>query len=294
MNRRPQARGERSGPTQLPAPGPRSPAARRAKRAALLVLCSILLATLSANWLAPYDYQQQLRCDPDRAPDRQHPLGTDSLGRDRLSRLLYGGRISLTAAPAAALLAVTIALASALFFGCLGGMWERAFAVATDLCLSLPWLFLLLAVRAMLPLNVSPAASIAVTFSLLGLLGWAGPSRILLAAVKQHLASDFALAARAAGSPTARLALVHVLPNLMPVALAQFLVTAPAFLLAEANLALLGLGVAEPTPSWGNLLGELEDFSHVGRQPWVIAPLLALALVVSCFHLSVSDTEENL
>ena len=89
------------------------------------------------------------------------------------------------------------------------------------------------------------------------------------------------------------MALVHVLPNLLPVALAQFLVTAPAFLLSEANLSLLGLGVAEPTPSWGNLLRELEDFSRLGRQPWVAAPLLALALVVSCFHLAVARKEAH-
>jgi len=200
----------------------------------------------------------------------------------------------MVAAPAAALLAVALALAAGLLAGCLGAWCERAFTVVTDLCLSLPWLFLLLAVRALLPLNVPPAASIAVTFSLLGLLGWAGPSRILLAAVKGHLASDFALAARAAGSPPWRIALVHILPNLLPVALAQFLVTAPAFLLAEANLSLLGLGVAEPNPSWGNLLRDLEDFSRVSRQPWIAAPLVALALVVSCFHIAVAGEEEQL
>ena len=90
----------------------------------------------------------------------------------------------------------------------------------------------------MLPLNVGPAASILVTFGLLGTLGWAGPSRIVTAAVKRHLASDFVLAARAAGCPLWRIALVHVLPHLMPVAAAQFWVTAPAFLLSEANLGL--------------------------------------------------------
>ena len=262
--------------------------------AALLVLAAVFLAVLSAGWLSPYDYRQQVRDDAARPPCRQHPLGADALGRDRLSRLLYGGQVSLAAAPAAALAAVTLALSAALLVGCLAGWWERAFGVATDLCLSLPWLFLLLAVRALLPLNVSPAASIAITFSLLGLLGWAGPSRILLEAVKSHLASDFALAARAAGSPTWRLALVHILPNLLPLALAQFLVTAPAFLLAEANLALLGLGVAEPTPSWGNLLRELEDFPRLSREPWVAAPLAALVLVVSCFHLAVADAEDRI
>jgi peptide/nickel transport system permease protein len=259
--------------------------------AAMLVLGAILLALLGADWIAPHPYQTQFRDDTSARPSRQYPLGTDALGRDRLSRLLYGGRISMLMAPLAALLAVTLALLAGLSAGCLGGWWERVAATVTDLCLSLPWLFLLLAARAMLPLNVGPLASILVTFGLLGLLGWAGPSRILLAAVKRHLASDFVLAARAAGCPLWRIALVHLLPHLMPVAAAQFWVTAPAFLLAEANLGLLGLGVAEPTPSWGNLLREMENLSQVARNPWIAAPLAALVLVVGCSHLVVSAEE---
>jgi peptide/nickel transport system permease protein len=194
-------------------------------------------------------------------------------------------------APLAALLAVTLAMAAGLSAGCLGGWWERALSTVTDLCLSLPWLFLLLAARAMLPLNVGPEASILVTFALLGLLGWAGPSRIMLAAVKRHLASEFVLSARAAGCPRWRIALVHVFPHLLPAASAQFWVTAPAFLLSEANLGLLGLGVAEPTPSWGNLLREMENLSQVVRCPWIAAPLVALVLVIGCSHLVASAKE---
>ena len=85
-----------------------------------------------------------------------------------------------------------------------------------------------------------------------------------------------------------RIALVQVLPNLRPVAAAQFWVTAPAFLLSEANLGLLGLGVAEPVPSWGNLLREMENLSQVARNPWMAAPLVALAIVVGCFQLAIS------
>lgn len=258
------------------------------RRAAMAALCAILLALLCANWIAPYGYEEQFRADPGASPSRQYRLGTDALGRDRLSRLLYGGRISLVLAPLAALLAVTLALLAGLTAGCLGGWWERVVSTAMDLCLSLPWLFLLLAVRALLPLNASPTTSIVVTFALLGLLGWAGPSRIILAAVKRHLASDFVLTARGAGCRPWRIALVQILPNLRPVAAAQFWVTAPAFLLSEANLGLLGLGVAEPAPSWGNLLREMENLSQVPRHPWLAAPLVALILVVSCFQLAIA------
>jgi ABC-type dipeptide/oligopeptide/nickel transport system permease subunit len=258
------------------------------RRAAVILLGIIFVTLLAANFLAPHSYQTQYREAASAQPSRQHLLGTDALGRDRFSRLLYGGRISMLLAPAAALIAVAIALLVGLAAGCLGGWRERAAMGVADLVLSLPWLFLLLAARAMLPLNVAPAASIAITFALLGLLGWAGPSRILLAAVKRQLQSDFVLLARAGGCGRWRVALVHILPNLKPVALAQFWIAAPAFLLSEANLGLLGLGVAEPAPSWGSLLRELESFSDVTRNPWMLTPLVVLVVVVSCFQLAVS------
>ena len=259
--------------------------------AAIVLLGAILLALVCADWVAPHPYQAQFRDDPLAPPSAKFPLGTDALGRDRLSRLLYGGRISMVMAPLAALLAVALALLAGLVAGCLGGWWERAAALVTDLCLSLPWIFLLLAVRALLPLNVGAEASVLTTFGLLGLLGWAGPSRIILAAVKRQLASDFVLAARAAGCPLWRIALVHVLPHLIPVASAQFWVTAPAFLLSEANLGLLGLGVEEPMPSWGNLLRELENLPQVVQTPWIAAPLVALVLVAGCAHLASTAKE---
>jgi len=256
------------------------------RRAAMVVLLAVLVVLLCAEWVAPYGYQEQFRDDIGVAPCRQYRLGTDALGRDRLSRLIYGGRISMVLAPLAALVSVGLALLAGLTAGYLGGWWERAATAAMDLCQSLPWLFLLLAVRTMLPLNSDPAASVVATFALLGLLGWAGPARIALAAVKRHLASDFVLAARSQGCSEWRIAWEQVLPNLRPVAEAQFWVTAPAYLLSEANLGLLGLGVAEPAPSWGNLLRELENLSLVARNPWVAAPLAALVLVVSCFQLA--------
>jgi peptide/nickel transport system permease protein len=127
-----------------------------------------------------------------------------------------------------------------------------------------------------------------VTFGLLGLLGWAAPSRVMLASVQRHLRSDFVLLARASGCRRGRLALVHLAPNLMPLVLAQFLVTTPIFLLAEATLGLLGLGVPEPLPSWGGLLQELENLPSIATTPWILAPLLVLIAVVSLFHVLVS------
>jgi peptide/nickel transport system permease protein len=134
-------------------------------------------------------------------------------------------------------------------------------------------------------------ATVLVTFGLLGLLGWAGPCRVLLAAVKRHRRSDFALLAEASGCSRWRIAALQVTPNLLPLALAQFLVTAPAFLLAEANLGLLGLGVPEPLPSLGAMLRDLESLPAVVLQPLLVAPAVLLFLLVSCFQLLVSADE---
>jgi ABC-type dipeptide/oligopeptide/nickel transport system permease subunit len=249
------------------------------RRSAAIVLLSITLLLLLAGFVAPHPYATQFREATNASASRQFLLGTDGLGRDRFSRMLYGGRISLLCAPAAALLSSLMALLIALVAGCLGRRAER---------LSLPWLFALLAVRAVLPLNAAPWAGVLATFGLLGLLGWAGPARVILAAVKRQQESDFILFARANGTSGWRVATVHLLPNLLPLVCAQFLVTVPAFLLAEANLGLLGLGIPEPIPSLGGLLRELENLPGATAHPWMFVPALLLFAVISSFHLLVS------
>jgi ABC-type dipeptide/oligopeptide/nickel transport system permease subunit len=107
---------------------------------------------------------------------------------------------------------------------------------------------------------------------------------VLLAAVKRQRGSEFVLAAEAAGCRGWRIAAVQVAPNVLPVAAAQFLVTVPAFLLAEANLGLLGLGVPEPLPSLGGMLRDLENLPGIARHPLVLAPAVLLFAVVSLFH----------
>lgn len=255
----------------------------RSMAAALLL--AVFLATLLAEVIAPAPYATQFRAEPNARVSRRHPLGTDELGRDAFSRLLYGSRISLLLAPAAALLATLIAAAVGGVAGYLGGWWERVVLSVTDLSLALPWLFLLLTVRATLPLDVSPWASVVITFALLGLLGWAVSARVVCAGARALRNSEFVLQARASGCPSVRLLVRHILPNLKPVLFAQFWVSIPLFILSEANLGILGLGVAEPLPSWGSLLRELENYPAVEANPWKLAPLALLVIVVSCFQL---------
>lgn len=262
---------------------------RAARIVAIAFLVVVFTASMAANWIAPAPYAKQFRDIPDAAPSHQHPLGTDDLGRDRLSRLLYGTRISLLLAPGAALLASALAGVIGGAAGFAGGAIESCVMAATDLVLSLPWLFLLITVRAFLPLNVSPLVSVAITFALLGCLGWAAAARVVCAGARGLRDSDIVLLARATGSSGWRLLWRHVVPNLRPVLAAQFWISVPVFILTEANLGILGLGVSEPLPSWGSLLRELQSFSAYSAQPWLFAPLILLVLTVSCFHLALEE-----
>jgi peptide/nickel transport system permease protein len=256
------------------------------RRAARWILTGIFGLMLGADWFAPHPHDYQFRDEIAAAPSRAHPLGTDAVGRDRWSRLLHGGRISILLAPAAAAVSVGIALLAGLG-AAVGGGWRRNTVMTLiDLFLSLPWLFLLLAVRGLLPLNTAPLVSIGVTFALLGLLGWPGPARVISAAAERQLASDYALLARAGGGSSWGIAIRHVVPNLAPVALAQFWTTAPAYLITEANLALLGLGVSEPMPSWGNLLRDLQNLAALPHDPAAAAPLLLLVITLGCCQLA--------
>jgi len=258
---------------------------------ACVVLIAVCALSLAANWLAPAGYSKQFRETPNSPPSRAHLLGTDDVARDRFARVLYGTRISLLLAPAAALVSTALAALIGGLAGYLGGIWFKLARAFTDLFLSLPWLFLLITVRALLPLNVSPLVSVLITFLILGLLGWAASARVLSTSAAALRNSDFVLQARASGLRGPRLFLIHVLPNLKPILYAQFWISIPVFILSEANLGILGLGVAEPLPSWGSLLRELEGLISFREEPWRLVPLLLLILVMTSFQLLLSNEE---
>jgi len=256
------------------------------------ILCAVFAAGLLAGSLTHDSYALQFREAPNAAPSARHPMGTDALGRDLLVRVAYGTRVSLLLAPAAALLATLIAGLFGGVAGLAGGWSEKVILSAADLSMALPLLFVLIALRALLPLDVSPVISVIATFVTLGALGWPASLRVVWAAARNLCNSDFLLLARAGGCPPVRILLRHVLPNLRPVLFAQFWISIPIFILTEATLSMLGLGVMEPLPSWGNLLKGLEDFSAVRANPWMLSPLLLLVVVVICFQFVLPAREE--
>jgi peptide/nickel transport system permease protein len=261
------------------------------QKVAATILCTILVVMVLASIFVPAPFARQFRDIPNAGPSTTHPLGTDPLGRDSLSRLLYGTRVSLLLAPAAALLSTIIAAVLGSAAGFMGGWFERIVLALTDLSLSLPWLFLLLTVRAMLPLDVPPMLSVVIAFLMMGLLGWQASVRVICTAARGIKDSDFLLLARSTGCKPTRLLLRHVAPNLRSLFYAQFLISIPLFILTEANLSILGLGVMEPMPSWGNLLRGFEDFSALSANPLRLVPLILLVVVVMCFQLVLPSQE---
>lgn len=257
---------------------------RVARLASVLVLVVAAVASIGTHVLAPAGYEHQFRQLPDAAPSAQHPLGTDDLGRDSLARLLYGMRVSLMLAPLAAVLATLMAGLIGGIAGYCGGWIEDGCTLVIDLFLSIPWLFLLIAVRAALPLDTSPEASVMITFLLLGMLGWAASARVICAGAKGLMGSDFVWSARAMGYSRIKLIRLCLMPNLRGTLAAQFWISIPVFIIAEANLGALGLGVAEPLPSLGSLLRELQDFTMLRWEPWRLLPLIVLFAIVSAFQ----------
>ena len=253
---------------------------RPARLAAMALLGLLVLFSGAAGWLRPAGCAAQFRDSPAASPSFRFPFGTDDLGRDLLARTLYGMRFSLVLAGAAALAATAIAALAGIAAGYAGGPLEHALEMVTSLLMSLPWLFVLLLMRAVMPLDIPPEQSAWVTFLLLALLGWAPAARVLAASARSLRGSGFAFRARAEGAGTWTLLCRHLLPNLRDMLWAQFLILLPGFILSEATLSFLGLGVAEPLPSWGALLRDLEDYSAVAEQPWRLAPLVLMFLTV--------------
>jgi len=250
------------------------------RRIAIVLLLAVGLCALFASSIAPYDYSRQFRESPNAAASPRFFMGTDDLGRDRFSRLIYATRVSILLAPAAALVSILIALLMSSITAARTKLADHVLSGFTTLCLSLPWIFLFITLRALLPLNTRPLASILITFGLMGIAGWAWPARIFTASIRQMKQSGWLLHARASGIPASRIALVHAWPHLRALAVAQFRILVPAYILSEASLGLLGLGVAEPVPSWGNLLAELQHPGRVQDNPWILAPLALLMLVM--------------
>jgi len=252
--------------------------ARRAAAFGLLVIAAFVLLALAAPLIAPQDPLATSWGAIRKAPSLAHWFGTDEIGRDVLSRVIFGARASLLAGVVAVLIALSIGVPVGLLAGYAGGKTDLLISRLTDALLACPFLILAIALAAFLGPSLTNAM-IAIGIS-------ATPVFIRLTrgqtlAVK---AEDYVLAARAIGNPPWRIALRHVLPNVAPALIVQSTLAIAAAIIAEASLSFLGLGQQPPAPSWGSMLNTAKNY--VDNAPWMaVWPGVSIFLLVLSFNL---------
>ena len=262
---------------------PRSAVMRRLLRRpaaaiGLAVIVLFVLVALCASWIAPYDPIATSFAAVRKAPSAGHWFGTDEIGRDVLSRVVFGARASLLAGVVSVLISLSIGVPVGLLAGYAGGTTDMLISRITDALLACPFLILSIALAAFLGPSLTNAM-IAIGIS-------ATPVFIRLTrgttlAVK---AEDFVLAARAIGNAPWRVAIRHVLPNIVPPLLVQATLAIAAAVIAEASLSFLGLGQQPPQPSWGSMLNTAKNY--IDNAPWMaIWPGVSIFLLVLSFNL---------
>lgn len=213
-----------------------------------------------------------------------HLLGTDGFGRDLLSRLLHAARISLFLGLAAALASIALGTLIGTAAGYCGGWIDTLAMRCCELLMALPWLYLLLAVRAFLPLDVDGDVALAGTLVLLAGLGWAVPARLIRGAVVGLRQRQFVRAAEGFGASHGALVRHHVLPHIRGLILVQLFLAVPRYVLAEVTLSFLGLGMAEPYASWGTLLADAANLSALTSYSWLLIPAWVLIPIILSYH----------
>ena len=262
---------------------PWSRAWRRLKRrkgamAALVVVVLLILLAVLAPWVAPYDPTATSFATVRKPPSWAHWLGTDEVGRDVLSRVIWGARASLSAGLVSVGIAVGAGVPLGLLAGYAGGWIDAVLSRLVDAMLAIPFLILAIALSAFLGPSLSNAMiAIGVTATPVFV-------RLTRGQTLGAKVEDYVEAARAVGNPHWRIALVHILPNILPALLVQATLSIAAAIIAEATLSFLGLGQQPPAPSWGSMLNAAQRF--LVNAPWMAMwPGLAIFLTVLSFNL---------
>ena len=244
-----------------------------------VIILLLIFVAIFGGVLAPYQYAEMHLIDRLQGSSARYLLGTDHIGRDLFSRIIYGARLSLTVGLAATALNVVVAVLIGGISGFFGGKLDLAVQRFVDAWMAFPGLLILLTIMSIVGRGIPQMILV------LGIAGGIGGSRVVRGAVIGIKENDYFLAARAIGSPTTATLMRHVLPNIMAPVIIIFSITVGAVIIAEASLSFLGFGVPVNIPSWGAML------SNEGRLYMEVAPRLAmwpgvcLTAVVFCFNM---------
>ena len=243
-----------------------------------IVVVLLILVAVLADVLAPYGFLEVHLRDRLQGSSAQYPLGTDQLGRDLLSRVIYGARLSIAVGLAATSINVVVALLIGGTSGFLGGKFDLAVQRFVDAWMAFPGLLILLTIMSLVGRGVTQIIVV------LGIAGGIGGSRVVRGAVVGIKENLYFQAAEAIGASKWRAFVRHVLPNIMPVAIIIFSINIGGVMIAEASLSFLGFGLPPTVPSWGGLLSR-EGREYMERAPW-LAVWPGLCLTITVFSLN--------
>lgn len=218
------------------------------------------------------------------SPAKIFLFGSDIHGRDILSRILYGARISLSISLVGVFLSFVLGLIMGGISGYFGGWVDNLLMRVGEVIMSIPGIYLLLSLRAIFPTSLSSVEIYFLIVVVLSFIGWAGLSRVIRGMVLTIKEREFVQAARATGSGRMRIILRHVIPNTFSHAIISLTLAVPGFILSEAALSFLSLGIQEPYPSWGNMLTAAQSVRVLTTAPWILIPGLFISLTIICFN----------
>ncbi|WP_297445912.1 ABC transporter permease [Desulfurobacterium sp.] len=220
-----------------------------------------------------------------KAPGKIFLLGTDRVGRDIFSRLIYGTRISLTIGLIGVAISFSLGLVIGSIAGYYGGIVDTVTMRIVELLMVFPSFYLLLALRSMFPVDMPSIAVFFIIVAILSLLGWTGLARVVRSMALSIRENDFVKAAKVMGGSSFYIVRKHVIPNTLSYIVVAATLSIPGYILGESALSLIGLGVQEPYPSWGNMLAEAQNVTKLTTFPWLLAPGVAIFLVIVAFNL---------